>query len=500
MAKMVTSGSEPESGGNGEAGLALLLSLITLLLFAIIGLFLSVNATTEVRISDNYETMAKARYASLAGIGHTRELMRGLQFNDVLRGPDGVFDQRSSYIDLARSHRFRNPLEWSVAQVADVVDPGAYLPNASDDGIVNTGSYGSTPGIVLIPAVGIPQMVANYQGSGLRIISRYFVKVTDNNGEETELAGDPSDDPFSDGDATIIVRSLGISQTISEQTEGSVRRNSIVVYEVRLKRNSALDLMAPIVLQGPDAAPASAEMFLGDTFHVWGDAHRPGIATIDTNAFDGIRPGESIAAHLTLDQHDNILGAGLEPSIRDITDLLETDADRNMIRDGQYMWSLIDELIPRIADSVYRDGQIWYNGRDGVIGSYDIGLAATAPSQQPRVSFVTGDLSVRGSIAGGGVLVVAGSLEVLGRLSFSGLILLVGQGELDASEGSLEVAGGILMASLQNDDGRISWGIPKLSLGGSSLIQIHQGAIDMALSLLPLEQVSFREIHPSIDP
>jgi hypothetical protein len=468
--------------------------------FATIGLFFSVNATTALRISDNFETMTRARYAALAGISHARELLRGLHWNDLLRGPDGVYDGSGAYMNLARTHQFRNPWDWRLARTVDVADPGPDLPLGADDGIVNTGRFGSSEGFVLIRAIGIPQSVPDPGGAGVSIISRYFVKCTDNNGEASERQGDPADSPFDDGDDIILVRSLGISRTISEPTSRSMRNNSVAVYEARFKRSRSFDLLGAMVLQGSDITPASEAMFGGDGFRIWGTGEKPGVATVDTNRHDGVEPARSVAAGLSSDQQDNISGAGSEPSIMEVMGLMAHDPERSRLLDGEYLEGFVMDWLPRIADSAYVGNQVWYDGRDGDIGSYDIEVPLKAPTQQPRITLISGDLSVRGSIAGGGILALTGRLEIRGRLSFAGLILLLGQGELDASRGTLEAAGGIFLASFRRDRDRLSWGVPRMSLGGATTVRMHQGAIDMALGLLPPQQLGLREIHPSRDP
>ena len=54
------SGSQDKNGTHGyvshrdEQGVAVLIALIALSIFSVLGMYMSVNATTEVRISDNY--------------------------------------------------------------------------------------------------------------------------------------------------------------------------------------------------------------------------------------------------------------------------------------------------------------------------------------------------------------------------------------------------------------------------------------------------------------
>ena len=74
-----------------QEGAALLITLLALSLLLLLGLYLILGANTELQISDNYETQIQATYAALAGLNHARAVVRGLAFNDLLRGPDGVY-------------------------------------------------------------------------------------------------------------------------------------------------------------------------------------------------------------------------------------------------------------------------------------------------------------------------------------------------------------------------------------------------------------------------
>src|SRR5437762_13664121 len=83
-----TSSENPPNSSRQE-GLALLIAVIALSVFSLLGLYVTLNATTEVRMSENYESRQQAGVAARAGLNHARELMRGLEFNDLLRSPDG---------------------------------------------------------------------------------------------------------------------------------------------------------------------------------------------------------------------------------------------------------------------------------------------------------------------------------------------------------------------------------------------------------------------------
>jgi hypothetical protein len=122
-----------------ESGAALLLALLVLSILSLLGLFMAINATTGVQISDNYESQLQATYAALAGLNHARILLRGLALNDLLRGPDGIYDGSAAYLAEAKSYRFRSPLTLLSAQTLTVIDPSLDVSGIPDDGVINTG-------------------------------------------------------------------------------------------------------------------------------------------------------------------------------------------------------------------------------------------------------------------------------------------------------------------------------------------------------------------------
>jgi len=84
------------------------------------------RSTTEVRISDNYEAQFRP-VRRAGGRGSCRELLRGLNFDDQLKGPDGAYDGSSGYLSQARTFSFRNPIPWSTARSLNILDPAPDL-------------------------------------------------------------------------------------------------------------------------------------------------------------------------------------------------------------------------------------------------------------------------------------------------------------------------------------------------------------------------------------
>jgi hypothetical protein len=470
-----------------QSGVALLITLLTLSLFSLLGLSMVFNATTSVRISDNFESQLQATYAAIAGLNHASALLHGLEWNAVLKGPDGAYDNSASYRSLAKTFGFRMPLSLLAAQTLNIFDPVLDAATISDDGLINTGLYGGVGGTILIPITGIALFAPNPYGAGTIVTSRYFVKVTDNNGDPSEIAGDPEDNPFIDGDGTIVVRSIGVSKTISENSGLIPRRNSVTVFESRLKRLSAWNLGPALVVLG-----AAVNAAFGGSYEISGGAF-PGIGAIDTVLTDALFPDRII--RLAAAAGGNISGGSLpNPSISDITGQVSANRDQSLLLNPGYVWDFIYHQAPGIADNYFNSSQVWQSGSAPYMGAYDNSKPLNAPGQDPKITMVNGDLQITGSISGGGLLIVAGNFSYSGSFSFNGLVLVIGSGSLTADGSGQGIEGGMVIANLQNAGGNIAFGTPAISIAGNSRLSSNRNAVQMAIGLIPASQIGFREI------
>jgi hypothetical protein len=481
-----------DSGGAGESGSALLLTLIALALLSLLGFFVVLDANTGVKISDNFETQIQATYAALAGLNHARVLVRGLAYNDLLRGPDGAYDNSTSYLAQARGFEFRNPISLMAAHSLDISNPGTIFLGVPDDGLISAGFYGISSGTLLIPASGIALESPNPYGAGHIVTSRYFVKVTDNNGEGSEVSGDSNDNPFLDGDGIVIVRSVGVSRTFSEEI-GAIRRlNSISVFEARFKRPSTFDAGPALVVLGTDVSAS-----FDGTFDISG-ALSSGIGTIDTDITDAHHPDQVILG--AVGGKGLITGGGLPiPSIQDISGSIQSDRDRALLLNPGFLWDFIQTKAPQFADNYFNGDQNWSNGSVPNLGQYDISRPWNAPGQDPKITVVHGNLNVTGGFSGGGLLIVTGTFSYTGTCGYNGLVLVIGSGSLSADGSGQGIQGAVILASLVNGGGVTVFGVPAISVKGSSRFLSNRDAVQMALRLLPVSQVSFREIA-GVDP
>jgi hypothetical protein len=474
---------------SNDYGAALLLALIALALFSLLGLYMSLNATTEVRISDNYESHVRATYAALSGLNHTRVLLRGLVFDDLLIGPDGIYDGAPANLARARGFAFRNPVTLMTAYSLDISNPAGDLSGLPDDGLVNTGSYGGIPGTELIPRTGVSQTSPNPNGSGETVLSRYFVKVTDNNGDPSEIAGDANDNPYIDGDGIVIVRSIGIAGTIPEVTGAALSRNSVVIFEARYKRRSLFGFGPALVVQ---AANVNAS-FTG-AYEISGGLF-PGIGTIDLDQNDLIQPDQIIRAAAT--ETGTITGGGLpEPAVADITGRIASGADASLLLRASSLWEFIHVQAPQFADRRFQGDQDWVEGNSPYAGSMDPAKPLNAPGQDPIITFVDGNLRASGDFSGGGLLIITGEFSCSGRCAYNGLVLVAGSGRATLEGPSQGIEGGMYVVGLYNNGGEIGFGPTTVSFSGGRIVG-NPDAVRMALSLIPVSQISFREIAGS---
>ena len=468
-----------------EAGMALMLTMFALALLSVLGMIMIMDATMEIRISDNHVSHAQATLAAISGLNHARAVVHGLDFDALLRGPNGVYRSDTSYITEAKSFGFRLPFSVLTAQKLNVESPLDGMENAYDDGIINAGAHGAT----LIPREGIAQWADNPNGSGPMILSRYFVKVTDNNGEASEVAADAANNPFVDSDGIIIVRSIGVSRTFSETTGSNIRRNSVAVFESRLRRTSTWDLGPALNILGNsvNAVFTGSPEIAGET--------TAGIGVLNT-APDGTGFTEQL--RLQTAAVGNITGGGLAtPSIRDISAETRNNRDKSALFNAAWVKDFIERRAPRMADTVYEGNRLWMGTNLPFLGIYDKTRPWNDSVQKPHVALINGNLTAPEGLRGAGVLIITGRLECGGTLDYHGLILVLGAGELSLVTDGPGITGGIITGKLINSGGETTFGSPNINIGGFTQITADKDLVRMALRLFPIEQISFREIAGS---
>jgi len=365
----------------------------------------------------------------------------------------------------------------------------ADIGDAPDDGIINTGALFGVAGTALIPQAGIAQWADNPTGTGQRLLSRYFVKVTDNNGDTSERAADAADNPFIDGDGIIIVRSVGVSRTFAEAAGKGVRNNSVAVFESRLRRAATWDIGPALSILGSSANA----VFKGSPEINGGDA--AGIGILNTSG-SSVEFSKQVILEASI--VENITGGGLpSPSIRGISAEAGNDRDKSILYNAGGLKDFIERRAPRGADIVYEGDRIWTAANTPFLGFYSKTMPWNDPAQKPYFVLVKGNLTAPDGLSGAGVLVVTGRLDCAGTLNYRGLILALGEGRLVLATDGPGVAGGVVAGKLVDLGEDVIFGTPDIYIGGFTRITSDKELVRMALRLFPVEQISFREIAGS---
>jgi hypothetical protein len=469
--------------------MALVVVLFALLLLTGLGLAFTAQSGVEYQISENYVSHQQALAIADAGLNIVKKSIQQADFSTLLTQQTSVPAYSAGDQPVAGTSESRNAIATRAARNVDFDHP----PTQSD-------AYQATG--ILTPATG--QTFAD---------GRYFAKLTNNTfGDATSVFGKDTD-PLVDTDSTVLVRVTGIQPSpANEAIPGTnTTRNSVAVIEAMLRRDAAFDLGSPLTINGP-AADAT---FNGNKFYVDGHNHNgmtreqieaehtenlegagPGMAAVYDNPSggDGVPVASALYDLLSGNTSDNVVGSpGIHvdatPSVADITGVLRTsdNPDSKQILNPNFVGKFVAALA-RFADPYYPGSQ-HFSG-----GVVEFGTLA-----QPKITYVNGDLDISGSGSGAGILVVRGELDIGGSFEYDGIILVVGAGAINLHGSNEGVIGGMYVQNLTQDaSGNYVSGMATIRLNGNSDFYFSGDMIRMALRLLPLKLLEWREITPDI--
>jgi hypothetical protein len=466
-----------------EKGSALILALIVSVILMVFGLAVSLTSLSDFTMSMEFESHKRALHTAEAGLAAAQRSLRGRTINAALQ------ETRQVPVYVAGGPAYhRDPVDFREARSVDYLRPPSAIGTVSLNGL-------------LTPGTG----VALERG-------RFIARISDNDDGDGDL--------LVDSDNTFFIRVAGIEPGPPQETVlfGSNLKNSVAMIEALFKRDLSFNVSSPFSVYGPTAVPSSNRFFNGNSFHLngydhtgmtleeilrgnrnYGDDHHAmaGLSVLndDPAAGDATASMEAIYEDMMANQRNNIIGAegpyGDEPSLRDDTEMVRESDNPDAVNlfDPEFLAAFI-ERISAAADEVYPDGTR-LSGEDVELGTVE----------EPRIIVAEGDFSLTGGGSGAGLLVVKGKFEYNGGFNYNGLILVVGEGEVDIGGANKTVVGGIYTARIEEDaDGNQVFGTPSFSLGGQSNFFFAGDRIEMALSLLPLRMLSWREITPEIQP
>ncbi len=462
-----------------DYGFALVIALIIALMLSLLCLSVTLSSMKELTIGGEFENHEKALLIAEAGFNRERQELRGDQLDTLLARSGTVVVVKADQTDS--NWAIRNPISPIDARNID------FESSSSQTGT------GVTVNGLLTPALG--QVIEG---------GRYFAKLTDNR--------EPDNDPSKDSDGTIYLRVIGIAGgSLGEVSSyGSGRKNAVAIIEGELHRDMSFNMTSPMSFLGPHV---NAE-FGGMPFSIDGYDHEnmtpadmakggngqgsdkhdglsalPAINCLDPT--DATGSLTEITAALKGKQNANVVGAGGTPSVVDGSNDVKssTNPDAQNVLDPVYLQSIATQ-VAKIAD-------LHYEGNQSLGGQGQDALALGTPAD-PKITYIHGDLDVSGNIVGSGLLVVTGDLKGTGSLIYDGLILVLGTGNVTFGGANNGVLGGLVAANLQGTPP--TFGTTSLKVTGNTDFYFKGDSIRMAVSLLTMRTISWREITPEIEP
>jgi hypothetical protein len=452
-----------------ERGIALLVALVVAILLSLLGLSLTFSSMNEMAISSEFENHERALLVADGGFNAVKGLLKGVSVDQKLAATTLVPVYISETTPAPGGWAWRNPISPLTARNINF--------NAPPAGVNRTVSGMLTPasGVVL--------------GTG-----RYWAKLSDNS--------EADNDYRVDSDGTVYLRVIGIHQSTLAQTTtsyGTNRKNAVAILEAQLRRDSTFKMSSPLSV----VAPSVTATFNGTSFKIDGYDHS-GIARSDlpshkdkdlvpysaisclyqNGSADAQPLVETITAALPDTKKETVIGLG-NPSVNDDTE--ETwnsdNPDARNVFDPVFLKSVVSRL-KAVADNYYSSGA-------------DLDGNALGTPSDPKITVVEGNLKVAGNTSGAGLLVVTGKFEMNGTFKYDGLILVIGQGDYEmggTNKGA--ILGGMIVANVNGG----AFGEAAIRMNGNSDFFFAGDRISMALDLLPMRVLSWREITPDIEP
>ena len=186
----------------------------------------------------------------------------------------------------------------------------------------------------------------------------------------------------------------------------------------------------------PGSVYAEGNMsFNGNSFYIDGHDHDP---TAPYDTIPGASPlagisspttAAAITSAITNQQEDNVQGSGADPSVQ--TSPINLDLPAIAAQ-----WALM-------ADLTYPDGSSPSMAGWGAIGDL-------------KIVHCTGDLDLQSNGTGAGVLVVDGDLHLGGTLNYNGIIIVLGNVDIQGGGNAQNIIGGLMVQGTVTDHSNVA--------------------------------------------
>ena len=178
-------------------------------------------------------------------------------------------------------------------------------------------------------------------------------------------------------------------------------------------------------------APSTETNFSGTSFSINGSDNCnaapavPGIVVTDPALATEITNNTTSDGGLASNQMNLVTGAGVSPSVATILPLSQTVS--------QIANSFLALPHTDLSGGNYSSNDIW------------------GTSASPRITRITGNAGIQGTIEGYGVLIVEGNLEVAGNFTFHGLVIALGDAQVQVT-GNAGFYGSLLIGESTTQD------------------------------------------------
>ncbi|MEE8585633.1 MAG: hypothetical protein V3T83_12365 [Acidobacteriota bacterium] len=402
-----------------NAGFVLASSILIILLLGTLMALVHMLVRAQWRNVLQVESQLHSRVLAENGIEYARALLPRLELESLLQGLDGGWCGGGS--------EWRNPLPLDEARR---IDPDTFQPSC-DDGLPHLN--------------GAPLPPSRLDGGG-----GFWIRYSNN----------PEEDPQSDLDGVIVVRSLGVAPSRAPHPSFPSATNSVSLLEVRLRQETSFLLRHPLTV----FADSALFVWEGEDFRVEGG---------EQAAFGGVsqssRLFQDLLASLTPSQSLRLQGAGLTPSLRDIRlDWLASTAQRRF-------FSI------RFWESLTRNLPLFNQGLEG-------NLAWLENPGPVALDFE-------------GILFCRGDLELSGSSRISGLLVHLGGGRLTLRDNA-QVEGAVWLSNLQSGAGGsgLEAGAVSFKMARRASIRYDEEAVRTAIAALPPTQLGWRIVFPETIP
>jgi len=487
--------SKNNSKRERQSGAALVISIMTLMLISVVATALILMAGTQAAIKTNYKSAMQAFYDAKAGLEEGRGRLWPYNPNAIT---NCVFPTPNSPMPIGQVCYIVNP---SAGEAVDPTNLDPANPYADFE-------YQQEWGIPVTAATGLqnPFINSTSGASGVAGPQYKWVRITPRTefSAKTDVDGinglDNANPLFFDGTQQLLsaggnpVPNAAQVLTITTLAVTPYGSRRMVQYTVAQALPGGLNLnlsAAPLMLVGanPIYDPARSRSF-----------------QVNANDRSGFSPG---ACALPPQPAPTAMGLSTDPTpiINSITALRRQanyQAPGGTTPSVTNVTSLLppSELDPPTLDALV---QTIVSAATVVISGPTNGLPSYGSPSQPVIAVVQastpngtdGNLTLD-DVTGYGILVVTGQLTLKGTAGWRGIVLVIGQGDLNGSAVTgNEIDGTLIVADTRDASGRVvsSFGTAAMEwAGGRGGFYYDSCWINTAMASFPYKVLSFREI------